>query len=157
MQSEDISLRFPDDGRCFIKLLLDEVARHLQDDSVGTIGVNIFKSYSPNAPNTTLTVYETGGFRPQDTFGSTCEVAWENPSIQIVSRSTDYETARRTAENAYRSLISVTNETLKASSSDAGSFYLRIWAVQSPFRLGVDENERNLVACNFDVMKTLST
>jgi hypothetical protein len=138
-------------------MLLDEVAKHLQLNSIGTVGTNIFKSYSPNLPDTLLCVYETGGFRPQDSFGSTCEAVWENPRIQIVSRSTDYEVARNKAEDAYRVLIRVTNEVLKASSSDAGTFYLRINAIQSPFRMGVDENSRNLVACNFDVMKSFST
>jgi hypothetical protein len=138
-------------------MILDEVAEYLQTSGVGTIGTNIFKSYGTNLPNTSLFIYETGGFRPQDTFGSTCQAAWENPTIQIVSRSTNYETARRTGENAYRALINVVNETLKSSSSDVGSFYLRIFANQAPFRLGVDENDRHQIACNFGVMKTFST
>lgn len=140
-------------------MLLDEVAKYLQDNGIGTVGTNIFKSYSPDAPNTLLIVYETGGFAPQDTFGnSTCSFAvWENPTLQIVCRSTDYEIARNKAEDAFRALQSVTNEILKPSSSATGTFYLRISATQSPFRMGVDENARNLVACNFNVMKSLST
>jgi hypothetical protein len=138
-------------------MILDEVAKYLQTSGVGTVGTNIFKSYGTNLPDTSLCIYETGGFRPQDTLGSTCQAAWESPNIQIVSRSTDYKTARRTAENAYRALINVTNETLQTGTTDVGSFYLRIFAYQSPFRLGVDQNDRHLVACNFGVMKTFST
>ena len=138
-------------------MILDEIAKYLQTSGIGTIGTNIFKSYGTNLPNTALFIYETGGFRPQDVFGSTCQAVWENPTIQIVSRSTNYKTARRIGDNAYRALINVTNETLKASSSDVGSFYLRIFANQAPFRLGVDQNDRHLVACNFGVMKTFST
>lgn len=140
-----------------LSMILDELARHLQDNGIGTVGTNIFKSYSPDAPNSILIIYETGGDRPQDTFCSTNSATWENPRIQIVTRSTEYQVARNKAEDAFRTLIEVTNQTIKASSLDAGSFYLRISSIQSPFRLGVDENSRNLVACNFDVMKTLST
>lgn len=138
-------------------MILDELVRHLQDNGIGTIGTDIFKSYSPNKPDSVLIIYETGGDRPQDTFGSTNVAVWENPRIQIVSRSTEYQTARNTAESTFRILVDVTNQTIKASSLDTGSFYLRINAIQSPFRLGIDDNHRNLVVCNFDVMKTLST
>jgi hypothetical protein len=138
-------------------MILDELAKYLQDNGIGTVGTNIFKSYSPNKPDSALIIYETGGDRPQDTFGSTNVAAWENPRIQIVSRSTEYQTARNTAEDAYKTLIGIANQTIKANVADSGSFYLRVSAMQSPFRLGIDQNSRNLVACNFDVMKTLST
>jgi len=138
-------------------MILDELARHLQDNGIGTVGTNIFKSYSPNKPDSLLIIYETGGERPQDTFGSTNVAAWENPRIQIISRSTEYQFARNKAESAFRVLIGIANQTIKASSLDSGSFYLRVNAIQSPFRLGIDENSRNLVACNFAVMKTIST
>lgn len=140
-------------------MLLDEVAKYLADNGVGTVGADIFKSYSPDAPNAMLCVYEYGGSIPQDTFGnSTCSYAvWENPSIQIVCRSTDYQIARNKCEDAFRLLHGVSNVVLKPSSSASGTFYLRINALQSPFRMGVDENARNLVVCNFRVMKSLST
>ena len=38
-----------------------------------------------------------------------------------------------------------------------GVRYLWVSAVQSPFLMGRDENNRPLIAVNFDVMKALST
>lgn len=137
-------------------MVLDELAKYIQDHSIGTVGVDIFKSYQPSPDKNTTTLYEYGGTVPQFTFATTAAV-WENPRIQVVNRSTDYQKARNKAELVYRLFSNVVNQTIKQTTSSVGSFYLRITPLQSPYYVTIEKHETMVVACNYQVMKTLST
>lgn len=137
-------------------MLLDEIGKYLEDNGIGTRGTDIFFSYEPDEPDTLIVINETGGTRPQHVFSSSAP-AWENPRIQVVCRSTDFTIARNKADDIYKILVNVKNQTLAPTSSASGALYFRIDAVQSPFSLPQDENKRRRVVCNYDVMKELST
>lgn len=137
--------------------MLDEIAYYLSTKSLGTIGVDLFKSFMPNNPFTVTTIYEYSGARNQFTFGTTTNPVWERPRLQVVSRSSSYERARKTIEPIYRTLEIVANQTIKPSSIGTGTFYIRIQPIQAPFSMGLDAHELLRIACNFDVMKAIST
>jgi len=134
-------------------VILDDVATYLAANSTRlTVGVNLTKGYMPATPSTITTLFETGGQSPIHTFSTGGVVrAFEQPGIMIHSRSTDYQTARTTIEAAYTILDSVGNRTLPTSS---GTWYGSIDAVQAPFDIGQDANDRHLLSVNFAVRKT---
>ena len=141
-------------------MLLDEIAQLITDNSTNrTLGSNLFKGSKQTkigAPDTATFLHETQGLTPEFLFGSS--TPWrENPGVQIINRSSDYQTARNAAELQYKILIGQTNATLKPSSSATGVLYYTINAQQAPFSIGQDDNAREQISCNFLVEKVLST
>lgn len=139
-------------------MLLDEIAKLIDDSSTEfSVGTNLFKGFeSSHVLDTALFVHEYGGRSPELVFSSSTP-AYEIPRVQVVSRSSDYQTARNNIETIYRLMIGQTNITLKPSTGATGTKYLSISPIQSPFYLNQDENERHRCVCNFEVMKLLST
>ena len=77
------------------------------------------------------------------------EVVYETPNVQCLSRSTDYQVARGVAETVYTVLDGLSGVTI------SGIRYLDIAAIQSPFEVGRDAQERFLVSVNFRVKKAV--
>jgi hypothetical protein len=139
-------------------MLLDEIAYLLDTNSTArTAGTSLFKGYeNEKAPDTATFIHEYGGERPQMVLSSSVP-AYEIPYVQIVDRSSDYQTARNQAEVWYRLLMGQANTTLKPSSSATGTRYLALSPIQSPMYTGQDANGRHRVSTNYRVMKSLST
>lgn len=106
-----------------------------------------------NSENSAIAVFESGGPGPLYTHSG---VTLERPTIQVISRSTSYETARQNADTVWRTLSAVTNTLVSKSSSTGQTMYLTITPLQSPTRMGEDPEERPLVTCNFMAEKELS-
>ena len=137
-------------------MLLDDIADLISSGGIGTVGstsaYGIYKGLLPDAPNAAVAVYETGGLEPYRKMHSTAgAVVAERPRIQVVVRSTAYSTGRQKANDAWKLLEGLPERTVN------GTRYLYAAAVQAPFPIGRDANDRILIACNFDVVKALST
>jgi hypothetical protein len=134
-------------------MILDDVATYLAANSTRlTVGVNLTKGYMPASPASVVTIFETPGLPPINQF-STGDLyrVYEQPSMMIHSRSTDYQTGRLVMEDVFTILDGVANRGLPTSS---GVWYAGIDAVQSPFDLGQDSNDRHIMSVNFNVQKT---
>ena len=133
-------------------MILDDIAIHLEDNSTLVIGVDLTLAFMPENPNTVTTIYESGGSGPLNAFstGGGTRV-YEQPSIQIVTRSTSYETARTIQETVFTVLDGVNNQVVPSTGS---VHYGSIDAVQSPFLINRDSNNRFKVGVNFDVLKS---
>lgn len=104
------------------------------------------------APDTFVSLYESQGLASAMTFSTSTgsvSVVFERPRLQLISRSSDYATARSNAETIFVLL----NGLSKKLPTSTGTLYLSIEAVQSPFHIGRDENDRHMVSCNFQVEK----
>ena len=142
--------------------LLDDVGSYLCAATsafslvAGTAGAgNLMKAQmldNAKTPDTVVGLYETAGWAPQWVFstGSTSP-AYEIAGLQVISRSTSYQTAKDYAYRAYRILDYVAGQKLPTAT---GIMYQRIAAVGPPFAIGQDQNGRFLLSCNFDVTKT---
>ena len=139
-------------------MLLDEVCKFIDDNSTGReTGINLFKSFRhENTPDTATFVQEYGGREPALRMGSSTPF-YELPRIQILERSTDYQTARNNAEVWYRLFMGTNNTILKPSTGATGTRYLALKPLQSPFSIGIDELERHQIVFNVEAMKSLST
>ena len=133
-------------------MILNDIGIHLEDTSTLVLGVDLTLAFMPENPNTVTTIYETGGSGPLNAFstGGGTRV-YEQPSIQIITRSTSYETARNIQETVFVALDGVNNQTVPSTGS---VHYGSIDAVQSPFLINRDSNNRFKVGVNFDVLKS---
>ncbi len=141
--------------------LLDDIATFLDAQSTaftllsgteGDLAKTIMLDHS--AVSDTLPVlYESGGspntYTCSTTTGS-ARVAIEKPSLQMLSRSSDYQIARNRAQIAYTLLDGLAGQNLPTAT---GTLYHEITAVQTPFSIGPDDNDRPVISVNFDVWK----
>lgn len=135
-------------------MLLDDICDLLSSGGTTSDGTALFAGLMEETPERAVCVYETGGQRPYLAMtGTVGRVVAERPRIQVVARGAqmDYTTARLKINDCYRLLHNVGDRQIN------GVSYLWIAAVQSPFPMGKDENQRPLVAMNFDVVKAMST
>ncbi len=141
--------------------LLDDIATFLDAQSTaftllsgteGDLAKTIMLDH-PAVSDTIAVLYETGGSPNTYTFSTTtgsARVAIEKPSLQMLSRSSDYQIARNRAQTAYTILDGLAGQNLPTAT---GTLYLEITAVQTPFSIGPDDNDRPVISVNFDVWK----
>jgi hypothetical protein len=131
-------------------MLLDDVATYL--------AANLTKQIMLDAtpiPETLAVLYETPGAPNEYTFSTStgsANVDAESPGLQLLSRAASYQTARNRAEAAYTILDGLSEQTLPTGT---GVRYREIVAVAPPFYLQRDDNERYIVAVNFNVKKAV--
>lgn len=142
--------------------VLDEISGYILSNSTrfkagGSTGtkVPLWKStLPPDQANTSIGLFEAGGPGPVYTHNGTLYT--ERPSLQVISRSTSYATARDNAEHIYTLLGAVTNVLVAKTTSTGDTTYVSITPVQSPFDMGQDAEERNLISCNYIAEKEQS-
>ena len=111
-------------------------------------GTNLFYGRLPDAPDTCAAIFETGGAGPDDTFGANTVPVFSNPRVQVVARAAAYTDASTLADDIWTQLTKVANESL------SGSAYQRVTPVQSPFPLDRDNQDRAVIACNYQISRT---
>jgi hypothetical protein len=131
-----------------VALLITDIDDYLTTSGVTT---SIYRGRQPSDPSTVLTIYETGGAAPVHAMsGSPGTAVAEQPTIQVVARSTSYSTARTDADQCFDLLDGLYQKTIN------GTRYLYVEALQSPFMLERDDQERTRIACNYRIVKDLT-
>ena len=133
-------------------MILDDLATYIAAQSTafsvfsGTTG-NLGKALMLDKihQSTMNSIYETAGLPNLYTFSTTNKATRvaEKPRIQVLSRSTSYQTARNNIDTIYQ-LLDGFSGPLPTST---GTEYLSIEAVQAPFSAGRDENEIGRASC----------
>jgi hypothetical protein len=139
-------------------MVAQDLADVLSTGGIGTVGTDVFYGVLPDTVATGVAVVETGGSfslhtmgpGPATTFGAGVATV-ERPRVQVFSRSPTYTTARAKAQDAFNLLDGLRDRTVN------GRRYLWIAAVQSPFDLGRDGNDRQQFAFNLDITKYVSS
>lgn len=103
--------------------------------------------FPAESQDSAVALFESGGIEPIYTYEG---LSNERPTMQVISRSHSYDTARDNANAIFTLLAGTENATLSNVS------YTKITPVQSPFDLGTDAAERNMVSCNFTAEKAVS-
>ena len=136
--------------------VLNEIATYIAAQSTATFsaGPHATKTeiwigrFPEDQRATAIALFEPGGAPPVYSFGSSPML--ERPSIQVISRSTSYATARANAKTIYTILAAVEGATLTST------VYTRITPSQSPIDMGQDADDRHLISCNFIAEKEVS-
>lgn len=138
--------------------MLDDIATYLDTSStdlkVGSTG-NVFKNYMPpRAPNEVVGLFETVGAASFHEFSTAAgpNRVYTAPGLQCLSRSTSSVTAKTNCETVFRLLDGYTG---KLPTSTSTGHYPQIVALQAPFLVGRDENQRFIYSVNFNVWRTV--
>lgn len=115
-----------------------------------TLGTNLFLGRLPDTPDTCVGVIETGGQSPVEAMGGSTLPAYTRPRAQLLVRAADYATASGLAEDCFKKLSLIDNESL------SGVYYLRVEGLQSPFYLDRDGQERAVFSCNYQTSRVLA-
>ncbi len=120
---------------------------------MGTVGTDLFKGWMPATPDACVVVLETGGTSPDPGFGSST-VRTERPTVQVIARGApdDYTGPRTKAQDAWDAL-----EAVEAPQQLSGTTYWSVQALQNPFPMDRDDNDRFLFSANFLIEKEPTT
>ena len=133
--------------------VLDEVGTYLASTVTNvtlTLGTNLFLGRLPDDPDTCVSVQETGGQGPINTMSNNSAPVIEQPNVQTLIRASSYSTGRALAKDVFDQMNLVTNEDLSSTR------YERIEAIQSPFPIMRDSQDRAVFSINFTCQKTIS-
>lgn len=122
-------------------MLLDDIAAYLEDQSVGTVGTDIFMGTMPDTPDSCIALYEYAG-EPPEQIGNI-----ERPGLQVRVRDPSYSAGRAKIESVVNALAGLYEQVL------SGHRYLYIRAQQSPEAMGRDQSGREEFVVNFIVIK----
>lgn len=146
--------------------MVEELARHLSTSSTSggstafVIGTTIFANAQPHSTRATLALFETPGSPPGYHHGTAALPDWEMPHLQVVARSTapasgatvpNPTNAKKLLRRAVSRLEGITNQAVQ------GSTYLRVEPISSLFLARVEDDGRQVFACNFEITRRPST
>lgn len=130
-------------------MLLDEIGVYLEGQAIGARGTNLFLGFLPDAPDAAVALLEYSGLEGLY-IHEIAGPAYERPRVQVVARAATYTAARTKAEDAHKALGRVSNTPL------SGVWYVSIDALQSPFLVERDANQRVVIGFNVQVIKARS-
>lgn len=135
-------------------MILPEVSTYIVANTTGFVAgpstgqCQVWLNEFPDqAQGTAVALFEAPGIEPQYAYSG---IKHERPSLQVITRSTSYPTARTNANRIYALLGAVENATL------TGTEYVSITPSQSPFDLGDDGAGRSMITCTYRVEKAVS-
>ena len=125
-----------------------DIADLLEDSAARTgltVGTDLFVGQLPPEPDTCVAVTDSGGFEPDNGLVN----FYHRPTIQVFSRSADYDTAYANLESIRDYLHRLTNTTVVGSAK-----YIAVFVLGEPFNLGEDENNNFRFTLNFSIWRT---
>jgi hypothetical protein len=126
---------------------LVDIATYLDSQQASlTLGTNLFLGRMPDSPDTCVVLYEYGGSAPDNTMGGGLPVL-QNPSVQIAVRAVLYASAESLINLCWGTLEGIVDMSL------SGTRYNRVTAIQSPFVLERDSQDRVIFVQNFNVTR----
>lgn len=122
--------------------LIDDVAQHLHNQGIGTLGTNLFKANFPDDDSQTfiIGVFDTGGPEP-DTY-----LPIDNQTFQISVKATTYTTGKAKLEAIKTALHQKANTDLGVSGA---SYYYYIHAQSNGGHIGKTQNGLDEFSINF--------
>ena len=128
-------------------MLLDDLSAYL---ATASFAYPVQKGQLLEIPDSVLALRETGGFPAQFVMGPTgnaSQAVVDEPTLQVVTRSKDYLTAMTICRTAYDLLNGLRDITVN------NVLYHLVRALQPPFFLMRDDNQRYLCAFNLHVTR----
>jgi hypothetical protein len=135
--------------------LLSELAYYIETQGLAARGTNLF--YGPMKefyPDTVVLLNEYGGLLDEPDEGAAegrvTRLEYPRAQVRVRGPRNDFNTPWNLAEAIRAALVSIEQITIQ------GAFYVSIEALQPPFPLRVDENQRQEIVFNVEVTKRLS-
>jgi hypothetical protein len=123
-----------------IMTIIEQVAQYLEDNSVGTVGTDIFLGFHPDSPNNSIAILDTGGATPDIDLTDI-----QSPTFQIIVRNTDHETGKTKVDTIRGLLHNKYNSTLISGQN----YFYSINLVAEGGHVGRDNVNRDMFSMNF--------
>lgn len=137
-------------------MILDDLADVMSSAGLGTVGTNLFKGALPSAPDACVALLGPYGGAPPvwamsagAASGGRPQV--ERPRVQVLCRDTRYDSAQYKAV-AVRFVLDGLGSFTKN-----GVGYKSVFAVQEPFYLERDGNDREIFVANYEIVRNAVT
>ena len=122
--------------------LIEEIARHLHNKSVGTLATNLFYGHIPDVEGEfSILVRDTGGSLPSRDIHDI-----KSPTFQVFIRSKTYSTGKAKLEEIRGHLHGVINEYLLPG----GIYYRKIFAMAEGGHIGTNDAGYDEFSINFE-------
>lgn len=126
-----------------MSFFIDDIADYLEDQSIGTVGTNIFVGNLPtNAPDDSVLVKVTGGAAPDHYLPT------RMPSFQIYVRNSEYSAGTTKVE----AIITAINKRTNLKLVTGGNYFYYITLEGDYGHIGRDENERDEFSMNYSCL-----
>jgi len=116
-----------------------EVAEYLEDNSIGTVGVDIFVDFLPDDDNNVIAIYNTGGETPD------IDIPVGNPTFEVLVRNE----STATAYSKITSIVNLLHQKYNLELIADGNYYYYILLTGEINLLGKDEKQRSEYSANF--------
>ena len=127
-------------------MMATTLAEYLEDQSVGTVGTDIFVGLMrPNTVNQ-IVLIPTAGLAPNGT------INLDIPGCQVLVRNSDWNTGYVKAQDVYRTLHKLTNTAVSGADT-----IQRCEAMGSPTYVGQDEEMNYIFSISFIVYMATAT
>jgi len=126
-----------------------ELAEYLEDQSVGTVGTDLFWGTLPAGKVSGMVIAQYAGNPPELTCGSD-GITIEMPRLQLTVRNVDESTGMTKARLAAVALSKIKNQSIE------GTYYRTVNVLQTPGLLGRDSNNRPMYGFNLEAEKVVS-
>ncbi len=120
-----------------------DIAEYLEDQTIGTVGTDIFAGFMPDDPDNCIAIYQYAGNKPD--LGQDLDT----PGVQIVIRNSVLATALTKAKTVFDTL----HEATWITSMESGKSYYYIEATGMPMQTASDKKGLHHIIINFMVTK----
>lgn len=128
--------------------VLEDFGDYLEAQAVATQGTDLFIGEMPDSPDACTALYLYSGAPAVQAMGLTAgKSVVDFPRLHVEGRATTLAAAEARVQAVYDKLHNLGPVTLNARE------YKHVVALQRPFQLGVDQNERQIFAVNFEVCR----
>lgn len=117
--------------------LLTDITNYIDTNTTLTAGTTLFIGTLPANVDNCVGIFQTGGIEP------TTYLDIIKPTIQVLIRNTNYETAQQLAYQIYDLLHQLYRVTMGATE------IYTVFALQEPTDIGEDETGRAVFTCNY--------
>jgi hypothetical protein len=117
--------------------LLTDITNYIDAQTTLTKGTDLFIGTLPANVDNCVGIFQSGGVEP------TTYIDIIKPTIQVIVRNTNYETAQQLAYEVYDLMHQIYNTTL------GGTYLYTIFALQEPTDIGEDETGRAVFTGNY--------
>lgn len=121
---------------------IDNLAKYLEDNAIGTLATDLFKAYLPDKPDDIVVVYDTGGYEP-DVYLPT-----GLPTFQIYVRSINYTDGKAKVDE----IVALVNRKANLQLVSGGVYFYYLTLMNEPVHIGRDSNERDEFSINIRSM-----
>lgn len=120
--------------------IIDDIGEYLEDQSIGTVGTDIFLSKLVDTPDNVVVILDTGGAKP-DVY-----IPTGVPDFQVYVRNKSYASGKAKIDSIVDLLHRKANETLISG----GKFFYYITLATEVLYIGRDDKSRSEFSVNFN-------